>query len=82
MSKYKVREILNNKITKANTLQSEIYKLIEEAGKAQILAWVSLVIDQEVPYETIKELLGKFVESLNDDSIELYHQIKDELKER
>jgi hypothetical protein len=73
---YKIGKVLNKKIKIITELESELYELIENIGKAQTLAWISIAINDNVPYETIRKEIDNAVGKLSLEAIELYTEIK------
>jgi len=73
---YKIGKILSKKMERIDELESEIYELAKEIGIAQVLAWVSVVINDNVPYEAIRKEIDNAVDKLSLEAIELYTEIK------
>ena len=75
-NKYKISKVLSKKMERITELESEFYELIENIGKAQTLAWVSIAINNNVPYEAIRKEIDNAVGKLSLEAIELYTEIK------
>jgi hypothetical protein len=75
-NKYKISKVLSKKMERIDELESEIYELTKEIGIAQVLAWVSIAINNNVPYESIRKEIDNAVGKLSLEAIELYTEIK------
>jgi hypothetical protein len=73
---YKIGKVLSKKMERIDELESEIYELTKEIGIAQVLAWVSIAINNNVPYESIRKEIDNAVGKLSLEAIELYTEIK------